>query len=145
MFFSPFRAILWDEYLTSAVRTNEGDKAGSNQQLAHEQVHFKMELGPKYLISFLKNTGCHAMPAPSESSILPKSLEKNDPEVARPATWSVQNSRPKAFEVCASIQSTNQRIATVVSSKPQPCPAHLNILLIQTMSTVMQLFKGFIF
>ena len=40
---------------------------------------------------------------------------------------------------------TNQRIATVVSSKPQPCPAHLNILMIQTLSTVMQLFKGFIF
>ena len=45
-------------------------------------------------------------PAPSESSILPKFLEKSDPEVARPAfsTWSLQNSRPKAFEVCASIQ-----------------------------------------
>ena len=35
MFFSPSRAvlsaILRDEYLTSAVRTKEGDKAGSNQ------------------------------------------------------------------------------------------------------------------
>ena len=35
MFFSPSRAvlsaILQDEYLTSAVRTKEGDKAGSNQ------------------------------------------------------------------------------------------------------------------
>ena len=44
MFFSPshavLSAILRDEYLTKAVRTKEGDKAGSNQQLAHEQVHF---------------------------------------------------------------------------------------------------------
>ena len=35
MFFSLFRpflrTILPDEYLTSAVRTNQGDKAGSNQ------------------------------------------------------------------------------------------------------------------
>ena len=35
MFFSPSRAVLSavlrDEYLTSAVRTKEGDKAGSNQ------------------------------------------------------------------------------------------------------------------
>ena len=35
MFCSPSRAvlsaILRDEYLTSAVRTNQGDKAGSNQ------------------------------------------------------------------------------------------------------------------
>ena len=49
----------------------------------------------------LKNTGCWStgyvsMAALSESSILPKFLEKNYPEVARPAafsTWSVQNSR----------------------------------------------------
>ena len=90
LFFSPSRAILRDEYLASAVRTKEGDKAGSNQQLAHELVHFKLELRPNYLISFLKNTGFRStryvsIPAPSESSILPKFLEKSDPEVARPA------------------------------------------------------------
>ena len=46
------------------------------------------------------------MPYPNESSILPKFLEKSDPEVARPAfsTWPVQKSQPKAFEMCASIQ-----------------------------------------
>ena len=46
------------------------------------------------------------MPHPNASSMLPKFLEKNDPEVARPAfsTWPVQKTQPKAFEVCASIQ-----------------------------------------
>ena len=71
----------------------------------------QLELTPNYLISYLKNTGSRStryvsMPHPNESSILPKFLEKSDPEVARPAfsTWPVQKSQPKAFEVCASIQ-----------------------------------------
>ena len=42
MFFSPSRAvlsaILRDEYLTSAVRTKEGDKAGSNQSNQGEKI-----------------------------------------------------------------------------------------------------------
>ena len=50
IFFSPFRAvlsaILRDKYLTSAVRTKEGDKAGSNQPLARDPVQFKLELKP---------------------------------------------------------------------------------------------------
>ena len=115
MFFSPSRAvlsaILRDEYLTSAVRTKEGDKAGSNQPPARDPVQFKLELTPNYLISYLENTGSQStryvsMPHPNESSILPKFLEKSDPEVARPAfsTWPVQKTQPKAFEVCASIQ-----------------------------------------
>ena len=115
MFFSPSRAvlsaILRDEYLTSAVRTKEGDKAGSNQPPARDPVQFKLELTPNYLISYLENTGSRStryvsMPHPNESSILPKFLEKSDPEVTRPAfsTWPVQKSQPKAFEVCASIQ-----------------------------------------
>ena len=57
MFFSPSRAvlsaILRDEYLTFAVRTKEGDKAGSNQPLARDPVQFKLELMPNYLISYL--------------------------------------------------------------------------------------------
>ena len=114
MFSSPSRAvlsaILRDEYLTSAVRTKEGDKAGSNQPLASDPVQFKLELTPNCLISYLENTGSRStryasMPYPNESSILPKFLEKSDPEVATPlSTWLVQNSQPKAFEVCASIQ-----------------------------------------
>ena len=115
MFFSPSRAvlsaILRDEYLTSAVRTKEGDKAGSNQPPARDPVQFKLELTPNYLISYLENTGSRStryvsMPHPNESSVLPKFIEKSDPEVARPAfsTWPVQKSQPKAFEVCASIQ-----------------------------------------
>ena len=60
MFFSPSRAvlsaILRDEYLTSAVRTKEGDKAGSNQPPARDPVQFKLELTPNYLISYLENT-----------------------------------------------------------------------------------------
>ena len=114
-FFSPSRtvlsAILRDESLISAVRTKEGDKAGSNQPPARDPVQFKVELKPNYLISYLENTGSRStryvsMPHPNESSILPKFLEKSDPEVARPAfsTWPVQKSQPKAFEVCASIQ-----------------------------------------
>ena len=97
MFFSPSRAvlsaILRDEYLTSAVRTKEGDKAGSNQPPARDPVQFKLELTPNYLISYLENTGSRStryvsMPHPNESSILPKFLEKSDPEVTRPAFWS---------------------------------------------------------
>ena len=86
-------------------------KAGSNQPPARDPVQFKLELMPNYLISYLENTGSRctryvSMPLPNESSILPKFLEKSDPEVARPAfsTWPVQKSQPKAFEVCASIQ-----------------------------------------
>ena len=113
--FSPslavLRALLLDEYLTLAVRTKEGDKAGSNQLPARDPVQFKLELTPNYLISYLENTGSLStryisMPHLNESSILPKFLEKSDPEVARPAfsTWPVQKSQPKAFEVCVSIQ-----------------------------------------
>ena len=97
--------------LTSAVRTKEGEKAGCSQPPARDPVQFKLELTPNYLISYLENTGSRStryvsMPHPNESSILPKFLEKSDPEVARPAfsTWPVQKSQPKAFEVCASIQ-----------------------------------------
>ena len=125
--FSPSRAvlsvILRDEYLTSAVRTKEGDKAGSNQPPARDPVQFKLELTPNYLISYLENTGSRStryvsMPHPNESSILPKFLEKSDPEVARPAfsTWPVQKSQPKAFEVARRFKSTNQRIATKQTS-----------------------------
>ena len=114
-FFTPSRAvlsaILRDEYLTSAVRTREGDKAGNNQPPARDPVQFTLELTPNHLISYLENTGSRStryvsMPHPNETSILPKFLEKSDPEVARPAfsTWPVQKSQPKAFEVWASIQ-----------------------------------------
>ena len=94
MFFSPSRAvlsaILRDEYLTSAVRTKEGDKAGSNQPPARDPVQFKVEVRPNCLISYLENTGARSttyvsMLHSNESSILPKFLEKSDPEVARPA------------------------------------------------------------
>ena len=78
-------------------RRLEGDKAGSNQPPARDPVQFKVELKPNYLISYLENTGsrstrCVSMPHPNESSILPKFLEKSDPEVARSAflTWPVQ-------------------------------------------------------
>ena len=115
MFFSPSRAvlsaILRDEYLTSAVRTKEGDRAGSNQPPARDPVQFTLELTPNYLIPYLENAGSRStryvfMPHPNESSVLPKFLEKSNPEVVRPAfsTWPVQKSQPKAFEVCASIQ-----------------------------------------
>ena len=102
-------------------------KAGSNQPPARDPVQFKLELMPNYLISYLENTGSRctryiSMSLPNESSILPKFLEKSDPEVARPAfsTWPVQKSQPKAFEVCASIQIH----APISVSRPNkhPCP-----------------------
>ena len=83
MFFSPSRTVLSaifpDEYLISAVRTKEGDKAGRNQPPARDRVQFKVELKPNYLISYLENTGSRStryasMPHPNESSILPKFL-----------------------------------------------------------------------
>ena len=118
MFFSPSCAvlsvILRDEYFTLAVRTKlekETRQAASNQPPARDPVQFKLELTPNYLISYLENTGSRStryvsIPQPNESSILPKFLEKSDPEVARPAfsTWPVQKTQPKAFEVCTSIQ-----------------------------------------
>ena len=94
MFFSPSHAVLSaisrDEYLTSAVRTKEGDKAGSNQPPARDPVQFTLELTPDYLISYLEITGSRStryvsMPHLNESSVLPKFLEKSDLEVARPA------------------------------------------------------------
>ena len=46
MFFSQSRAvlstILGDEYLTSAVRTKEGDKAGSNQPPARDPIQLNL-------------------------------------------------------------------------------------------------------
>ena len=101
-------ASLW---MTNMLSVIPRDKAGSNQPPAHDPVQFKLELTPNYLISYLENTGSRStryvsMPHPNESSILPKFLEKSDPEVARPAfsTWPVQKTQPKAFELCASIQ-----------------------------------------
>ena len=104
-------AILRDEYLTAAVGTKEGDKAGSNQPPVRDPVQFKLELTPNYLISYLENTGSRSTRYVSmlhrmRAQILPKFLKKSDPEVARPpfSTWPVQKSQPKAFEVCVSIQ-----------------------------------------
>ena len=80
MFFSlslaVLSAILRDEYLPSAVRTEEGDKAGSNQPPARVPVQFTLELTQNYLICYLENTGSRSiryvsMPQPNESSILP--------------------------------------------------------------------------
>ena len=115
MFFSPSRAvlsaILRDEYLTSAVRTKEGDKAGRNQPPRRRVTQSNLSWNWRYLISYLENTGSRStrylsMPHPNESSALPKFPQKSDPEVARTAfsTWPVQKSQPKAFEVFASIQ-----------------------------------------
>ena len=108
MFFSPSRAVLSaifrNEYLTSAVRTKELDKPGSNQPPVSDPVQFKLELTPNCLISYLENTSSRStryvsMLHLNESSILPKFLEKSDPEVARPAfsTWPVQKISTKGI------------------------------------------------
>ena len=43
-------AILRDEYLTSVVRTKEGDKASSKQPPGDDPVQFKLELTPNYFL-----------------------------------------------------------------------------------------------
>ena len=72
-FFSPsgavLSAILRDEYLTSAVRTKEGDKAGSNQPPVRDPVQFKLELTPNYLISYLENTGSRSSKTTKQTSL----------------------------------------------------------------------------
>ena len=123
--------ILQDEYLTSAVRTKEGDKAGSNQPSACDPAQFKLELVPNYSISYLENTGSRStkyvsMPHPNESSFLPKFHEKSDPEVARPAFSTYdqcKNLNQRHLRYARWFKSTNQRITTVGRSKPQPFPA----------------------
>ena len=154
--FSPSRAvlsaILRDEYLTSAVRTKEGDKAGSNQPPARDPVQFKVELTPNYLISYLENTGYRStryvsIPHPNESSILPKFLEKSDPKVARPAfsTWPVQKSQPKAFEVCASIQIHQSAYRDRWQFKTtKPCPAQGCLFGRDTFARAITLFCTFL-
>ena len=61
MIFSLFRAvlsaILRDEYLTSAVRTKEGDKAGRNQPPRRRVTQSNLSWNWRYLISYLENTG----------------------------------------------------------------------------------------
>ena len=85
MLFSPSRAvlsaILRDEYLTSAVRTKEGDKAGSNQPPARDQVQFKLEFTPNYLILIVasQHTDNYALKEKSKYCLYPKkpsSVEK---------------------------------------------------------------------
>ena len=49
-------AISRDEFLNLAIRTKEGDKAGSNQPPARDLVHFKLQLTPEFLNSYLENT-----------------------------------------------------------------------------------------
>ena len=62
MFFSLSRAvlstILQDEYLTSAVRTKERDKAGSNQPPARDPVQFSCDT----LIGGFESTRIPQMP-----------------------------------------------------------------------------------
>ena len=107
--------------MTSAVRTKEGDKAGSNQPPARHPVQFKLELTPNYLISYLENTGFRStryvsIPHPNESSILrlQDQLSQHD---------RYKNLNQRHLRYVRRFKSTNRRIATVGSSKPQPCPA----------------------
>ena len=48
------------------------------------------------------------------STILPKCTEESDPEFARAAfsTWSMQTSRPVAFEICGFLESIDQPYPT---------------------------------
>ena len=116
-------AILREEYLTSAVRTKEGDKAGSNQPPARDPVQFKLELTPNYLISYLENTGSRStryvsMPHPNESSILPKFLEKFILTLQDQLSQydRFKNLNQRHLRYARRFKSTNQRIATKQTS-----------------------------
>ena len=132
-FFSPARAvlsvILREEYLTSAVRTEEGDKAGSNQPPARDLVHFKLQLTPDFLISYLENTSCRSTRC--RSPYLRRVRAQPFQNFSRKATLKLQDQlsrhhRCKILDqwhlkyACRS-KSTNQR----VSSKPHPYPAQV--------------------
>ena len=91
----------------------------------------QLELTPNYLISYLENTGSRStryvsMPHPNESSILPKFLEKSDPEVGRPVSQHDRCKRlnQRHLRYACRFKSTNQRIATVGSSKSKTNCSH---------------------
>ena len=129
-FFSPARAvlsaILREEYLTSAVRTEEGDKAGSNQPPARDLVHFKLQLTPDFLISYLENTSCRSTRC--RSPYLRRVRAQSFQNFSRKATLKLQDQlsrhhRCKILEqrhlryACRS-KSANQR----VTSRPPSLP-----------------------
>ena len=122
-------AILRKEYLTSAVRTEEGDKAGSNQPPARDLVHFKLQLTPDFLIFYLENTSCRSTRC--RSPYLRRVRAQSFQNFSRKATLKLQDQlsrhhRCKILDqwhlryACRS-KSTNQR----VSSKPHPYPAQV--------------------
>ena len=132
-FFSPARTvlsgILRDEYLTSVPRTKEGDKAGSNQPPAHDLVHFKLQLTPDILISYLENTSrqstrCRSpylrrVRAQSFQNFSRKATLKLQDQLCRHHRCKILNERHLRC-ACRS-KSSNER----VSSKPHPCPAQV--------------------
>ena len=128
MFFSPSRAvlsaILRDEYLTSAVRTKEGDKAGSNQPSARDPVQFKLELAPNYLITPdpLDMYPCPIqMRAHSFQNFVRKAILKLQDQLSQ-HDW-CKNLNQRHLRYARRFKSTNQRIMTIGRSKPQPFPA----------------------
>ena len=120
MFFLPSRAVfsstLRDEYLTSAVRTEEGAKAGSNQPPARDPVQLKLELTPNYLISHLKNTGSRStrypirMRAQSFQNFSTKAILKLQDQLSQHDRCKNLNQRHLRY--ARGFKSTNQRIAT---------------------------------
>ena len=131
-FFSPARAvlsaILREEYLTSAVRTEEGDKAGSNQPPARDLVLFKLQLTPDFLISFLENTSCRSTRCRSPS--LRRVRAQSFQNFSRKATLKLQDqgSRHHPCKIldqrhlrhtCRSKSTTNQRFSSKTPSLPR--------------------------
>ena len=96
-FLELFKELFCEIIIWVMVRTKEGDKAGSNQPLTRDPVHFKLELMPNHWISRAGNTNIGSMRyisrlLPNVNSILTKSTEESNPGVARAAfsTWFVQ-------------------------------------------------------
>ena len=114
-------AISRDEFLNLAIRTKEGDKTGSNQPPARDLVHFKLQLTPEFLNSYLENTSrrfsrCRS---PYPRRVRAQSFQN----FTRKATLSCKTSflDQRHLRYARRSKSTNQR----VSSKPQPCPAQV--------------------
>ena len=122
-------AISRDEFLNLVIRTKEGDKAGSNQPPARDLVHFKLQLTPEFLNSYLENTSrrssrCRSpyprrVRAQSFQNFSRKATLKLQDQLSRHHRCKILDQRHLRY--ARRSKSTNQR----VSSKPQPCPAQV--------------------
>ena len=127
-------AILRDEYLTPAVRTKDGDKAGSNQTLVRDLVHFNLDLTPnslKFLTSKMADSDpldmspfLRRVRAQPFENFLRKAILKLQDHLSQPDRCKILDRRHRRYSRRS--KSTNQRIATVVKKPVRGRVAVLN-------------------